>query len=250
MPSLPARIARLASLPLARRSSLAACGQAQQQGGGFHGFPPAEVTHAHRRAEDDSRSRSSTSARRSARRRSRCARASAASSRSGCSRKARAVKAGQTLFLIDPKPLRGAGGERRGRAGPRAGADGAGAARGARLKPLAERKAIGQKEADDAASDGRARRAPRSRPPRRSCARRGSTSATRASSRRSPGSSSRAHQVRRQPRRRRNDTLLTTISQIDPMWVQFNVSENEQLRIERAVAERQARRCRRTTRST
>ena len=32
--------------------------------------------------------------------------------------------------------------------------------------------------------------------------------------------------------------LLTTISQIDPIWVQFNISENEKLRIERAVAEK------------
>jgi membrane fusion protein (multidrug efflux system) len=33
-----------------------------------------------------------------------------------------------------------------------------------------------------------------------------------------------------------NTTLLTTISQIDPIWVQFNISENEQLRLNRAAA--------------
>ena len=33
-----------------------------------------------------------------------------------------------------------------------------------------------------------------------------------------------------------NETLLTTISQIDPIWVQFNVSENEQLRLKRSIA--------------
>jgi membrane fusion protein (multidrug efflux system) len=33
------------------------------------------------------------------------------------------------------------------------------------------------------------------------------------------------------------DGLLTTITQTDPMWVQFNVSENERLRIDRAIAE-------------
>ena len=32
--------------------------------------------------------------------------------------------------------------------------------------------------------------------------------------------------------------LLTTISQIDPVWVQFSISENEKLRVERAVAEK------------
>ena len=34
-----------------------------------------------------------------------------------------------------------------------------------------------------------------------------------------------------------NDTLLTVISQVDPIWVGFNVSENDQLRFTRAVAE-------------
>ena len=33
-----------------------------------------------------------------------------------------------------------------------------------------------------------------------------------------------------------NDTLLTVISQTDPIWVGFSVSENEQLRLTRAVA--------------
>ena len=33
-----------------------------------------------------------------------------------------------------------------------------------------------------------------------------------------------------------NDTLLTVISQVDPIWVPFNVSENDRLAIDRAVA--------------
>src|SRR6185312_11285126 len=76
----------------------------------------------------------------------------------------------------------------------------------ARLKPLAERKAIGQKEADDAAPiSGLSSRAQKSE-----------------------GSLATA-----------NDTLLTTISQIDPIWIVFNVSENEQLRLNHAMAEGQ-----------
>jgi len=35
-----------------------------------------------------------------------------------------------------------------------------------------------------------------------------------------------------------SDSLLTTISQTDPIWVQFSISENEKLKIERAVAEK------------
>jgi membrane fusion protein (multidrug efflux system) len=33
-----------------------------------------------------------------------------------------------------------------------------------------------------------------------------------------------------------NETLLTVISQVDPIWVPFNISENEQLAINRGVA--------------
>ena len=33
-----------------------------------------------------------------------------------------------------------------------------------------------------------------------------------------------------------NDTLLTLLWQVDPIWVQFNISENEQLALNRAVA--------------
>jgi len=36
-----------------------------------------------------------------------------------------------------------------------------------------------------------------------------------------------------------NETLLTTISQTHPIWVVFNISENEQLRLNRAVAANQ-----------
>jgi membrane fusion protein, multidrug efflux system len=34
-----------------------------------------------------------------------------------------------------------------------------------------------------------------------------------------------------------NETLLTTISQVDPIWIQFHISENELLRLSRGVAE-------------
>ncbi|HCV12780.1 MAG TPA: efflux RND transporter periplasmic adaptor subunit, partial [Candidatus Accumulibacter sp.] len=34
-----------------------------------------------------------------------------------------------------------------------------------------------------------------------------------------------------------NTTLLTTVSQVDPMWVLFNVADNERLRLQRAIAD-------------
>ena len=34
-----------------------------------------------------------------------------------------------------------------------------------------------------------------------------------------------------------NDTLLTTISQVDPMWIPFAIAENQQLQLNKAVSE-------------
>ena len=63
------------------------------------------------------------------------------------------VKAGQQLFLIDPKPLQAQAAALEADVA-RAQAQKAQAERElARLKPLAERRAVGQKEADDALSN-------------------------------------------------------------------------------------------------
>ena len=145
------------------------------------------------------------------------------------------VKAGQPLFNIDPKlyaaQVAAANADLTRALAQKAQAD----RERARLVPLAERKAIGQKEADDATSNAELAAA--------------SVLATQAkldelklnlgytrvvapisglSSRaiKSEGSLATA-----------NDTLLTVISQTDPIWVGFNVSENDQLRFTRAVAE-------------
>ena len=141
-----------------------------------------------------------------ARRRSRSAPASPASSSAASTRRARRSRPAQPLFVIDPKPLPGAGrrsreAERR----PRAGAEGAGRPRGgaaeaARRAPR-DRPEGGRRRA----LERRPRAPPRSRPRRRSSREARSTSATRASSRRSPASSSRALQVRGQPRHRQRD---------------------------------------------
>jgi membrane fusion protein (multidrug efflux system) len=64
------------------------------------------------------------------------------------------VKAGQPLFLIDPKPLQAQAAAAQAEVA-RVQAQVTQADREvARLKPLAEKRAVGQKEADDAASNG------------------------------------------------------------------------------------------------
>ncbi|HEY3563595.1 MAG TPA: efflux RND transporter periplasmic adaptor subunit, partial [Casimicrobiaceae bacterium] len=104
----------------------------------------------------------------------------------------------------------------------------------ARLRPLAERKAIGQKEADDAASNAdfaaAAVQAAQAKLAELSL-NVGYTKVVAPIA----GLSSRA-QKSEGSLVTANESLLTTITQIDPIWIVFNVSENEQLRLNRGVA--------------
>ncbi|MFO1303304.1 MAG: efflux RND transporter periplasmic adaptor subunit [Burkholderiales bacterium] len=145
------------------------------------------------------------------------------------------VKAGQALFVIDPKPLTAQTAALEAEV-VRAQAQQAQAARElARLKPLAERKAVGQKEADDAQSNlelaAAAVRAAEARLAEIKL-NLGYTQVTAPIA----GLSSRA------PKSEgslvtANDTLLTTISQVDPMWIPFSIAENQQLTLNKAVGE-------------
>jgi membrane fusion protein (multidrug efflux system) len=144
------------------------------------------------------------------------------------------VKAGQPLFIIDPKPYAAQVAQAEADLA-KADAQKAQADRErARLAPLAERKAIGQKEADDAASNAdfaaAAVKAARARVDELKL----NWGYTRVVAPIS-GLSSRAMKSEGSLATA-NDTLLTTISQTDPIWVGFSVSENEQLRLSRAVA--------------
>ena len=144
------------------------------------------------------------------------------------------VKAGQPLFVIDPKPLEA-----------QAAAAAAEVARAraqltqaerevTRLKPLAERRAIGQKEADDAISNAELAGATMKAAEARLAEVNLSLGYTRVNA---PitGLSSRANKSEGSLVNA-NETLLTMISQVDPIWVPFNVSENDRLGLERAVA--------------
>jgi membrane fusion protein, multidrug efflux system len=143
------------------------------------------------------------------------------------------VAAGQTLFVIDPTPF----------AAQTAAAD-AEVARAqaqlawnnrevARLKPLAEKHAVGQKEADDAISNAELSQAALKAAQAKLTESKWMLGNTRALAPIS-GLSSRANKSEGSLVTA-NDTLLTTISQVDPIWVPFNVSENDQLKLNRAV---------------
>ena len=146
-----------------------------------------------------------------------------------------AVRAGQVLFVIDPKPL-----------AAQAAALEADLARAqaslaqsnrevARLKPLAEKRAVGHKEADDAVSNAELAAASVKAAQAKLDEVKLSLGYTRVVA---PiaGLSSRAPKSEGSLVNA-NDTLLTTISQANPIWVPFSISENEQLALNKAVTE-------------
>jgi membrane fusion protein (multidrug efflux system) len=144
------------------------------------------------------------------------------------------VKAGELLFIIDPKPyaaqVAAAEADVAKAEAQKSQAD----RERARLAPLAERKAIGQKESDDAASNAEFAAASVQAARAKLDELKLNWGYTRVVAPIS-GLSSRA-QKSEGSLATANETLLTTISQTDPIWIGFNVSENEQLRLSRAVA--------------
>jgi membrane fusion protein (multidrug efflux system) len=226
-----ARRCAVAITTLATATFLASCGQSQH--GGFHGFPPAQVSTLVMQPKALPVSYEYVG-------QTLGSKEVEVRARVGGILEKRLyteggwVKAGQPMFLIDPKPLEA-----------QAAAAEADVARVraqvtqaerelARLKPLAERRAVGQKEADDAQSNlDLARAAEKAAQARLDEVRlnlgytRVNAPLTGLSSRaiKSEGSLVTA-----------NETLLTLIWQVDPIWVAFTISENEQLALNKAVA--------------
>jgi membrane fusion protein (multidrug efflux system) len=144
------------------------------------------------------------------------------------------VAAGQTLFVIDPKPFAAQVAAAEAEVA-RVQAQVAQANRElARLKPLAEKRAVGQKEADDAASNADLAQASLKAAQAKLTEAQLNLGYTKALAPIS-GLSSRANKSEGSLVTA-NDTLLTTISQIDPIWVPFSVSENDQLKLNKLVA--------------
>jgi membrane fusion protein (multidrug efflux system) len=142
------------------------------------------------------------------------------------------VRAGTPLFEIDARPYQtqvaAAEAELARAQAQQAQAD----REAARLSPLAERRAIGQKEADDARSQADLAAAAIKVAEARLAQARLDLSYTRVLA---PigGVTGRALQSEGSLATA-NQTLLTTISQQDPIWVSFAVSENERLKLEHA----------------
>jgi membrane fusion protein, multidrug efflux system len=216
---------------LALAAVLTACGQSQQPG--FSGFPPAEVTTIAVEPKDFPATFEYVGQTLGSKDVEVRARVTGIIEKRHY-QEGSAVKAGQLLFTIDPKQtaaqVAAAQADLTRAEAQKAQAD----RERARLAPLAERKAIGQKEADDAASNAEFAAASVQAAQAKLDELKLNWGYTRVVAPIS-GLSSRAMKSEGSLATA-NDTLLTVVSQTDPIWVGFNVSENEQLRLSRAVA--------------
>jgi membrane fusion protein (multidrug efflux system) len=231
-PSHPASRLALAFLALGTAAVLAGCGS-QAQTTGFHGMPPAEVTTltvAPRAFPVAFEYVGQTAGSKDVEVRARVT----GIVEKRLFKEGAAVKAGQPLFVIDPKPYEAQVAAAEAELARAQAQKNWNEREAKRLAPLAASKAIGQKEADDAASGAELAAAQVKAAQAKLDELRLSLGYTRVVAPIS-GLTSRA-QVSEGSLATSNQTLLTTISQTNPIWVGFTVSENEQLRLNRAVA--------------
>jgi membrane fusion protein (multidrug efflux system) len=147
------------------------------------------------------------------------------------------VREGQTLFLMDRKPFEAALQQARGELAQQQARLEVAAANLARVKPLAEQNAVSRKDLDDAVGNERTTRA--------------AVLTAQGSERQAElnlsyatittpltGLSSFA-KTQEGAFINASNNLLTTVAQLDPMWVNFSVSENQHLRLREAVSKGQ-----------
>jgi len=215
--------ARTAVLATCLALALTACGPSgQQPGGGFHGFPPAQVvtqTMAPRSIPVAFEYVGQTYGSKDVEVRARV---------NGIVEKrlfqeGAAVRAGQPLFVIDPRPYAAQVAAAEAEVARAEAQKNQADREAARLKPLAERKAIGQKEADDAASAADLAAAAVKSARAKLVELNLNLAYTRVNA---PigGLTSRA-QVSEGALAVQNQTLLTTISRIDPIVLRVGVTE-------------------------
>jgi membrane fusion protein (multidrug efflux system) len=228
----PARRFALRILPAAAVLLVAACGPSQQ--GGFQGFPPSEVTTLVVEPKAVPATYEYVGQTAGSKEVEVRARVTGILERK-LYQEGAPVRSGQVLFVIDPKPLAAQAAALEADLAHAQAQQAQADREVARLKPLAEKRAVGQKEADDAVSSAELAAASVKSAEAKLAEAKLNLGYTRVVA---PitGLSSRA------PKSEgslvtANDTLLTTISQSDPIWVPFAISENEQLTLNRAVSQ-------------
>lgn len=144
------------------------------------------------------------------------------------------VKAGQTLFVMDRKPFEAALQQAKGELEQQQAKLQVAVANLARVKPLAEQNAVSKKDLDDAVGNEQTSRAAVLAAEGNMRQAQLNLSYTTIASPLNGLSSFAKIQDGAYVNTANN--LLTTVAQLDPMWVNFSVSENEQLRFRDAVA--------------
>lgn len=219
------------TLLLLATAVLAACGQ--KDGGGMQGFPPAQVTTFTVEAKSIPVAYEYVGQTAGSKEVEVRARVTGILDQK-LFQEGSAVRQGQKLFVIDPRPLQAQAAAAEAEV-VRAQAQKAQADREvARLKPLAERKAIGQKEADDAVSAAELASA-NLRAVQAKLTEVNLNLAYTSVNAPISGLTSRAPKSEGSLVNA-NDTLLTTIWQVNPIWVPFAIPENEQLVLQKQVA--------------
>lgn len=143
------------------------------------------------------------------------------------------VKAGQTMFLMDRKPFEAALQQARGELAQAQARLDVSSANLARVKPLAAQNAISKKDLDDAVGNERTARA--NLLTAQGTLRQAELNLSYTSIASPLRGLSSFAKMQDGAYINPSNSLLTTVSQLDPMWVNFSVSENEYLKLQEAV---------------
>jgi membrane fusion protein (multidrug efflux system) len=228
------RSAPLGTAMLLTMLAVAACGRGGQQGGGFGGFPPAPVTLAEMKTQTvplrfEYVGQTAGSKEAEVRARVQGILEKRAYQEGG------RVAAGQTLFVIDARPYAVQVAQAEAQLAQAQAEHSQSERNLERLRPLVGDNAISKREFDDAVSGEETAAAGVKLAQARLAEARlnlGYTTVTAPVA----GYASRALKSEGSLVSPGQDSLLTTISQIDPLYVNFSISEAEKLRIDRLVA--------------
>jgi len=149
------------------------------------------------------------------------------------------VKAGETLFLMDRKPFEAALQQAKGELAQQQARHQVAQANLARVKPLADQNAVSKKDLDDAVGNEQSTRA--AVLAAEGSVRQAELNLSYATITSPLNGLSSFAKVQDGAYVNAQNNLLTNVSQLNPMWVNFSVSENENLRLRDSVSQGQIR---------